>query len=83
MGTPTKPQSLRKITTTGQLRQFLSEMLVQIESGQLEADDARNITKMAAQINESFYSEIKIAKIRLEIGQGSSDLGLLPINGEP
>ena len=69
-----------KIKTTGELREFLVNMLIGVRNGDLEPDRARNITKMAAQVNESFYSEIKIAKIQIEAGQQAQDLGMLPIN---
>ena len=53
-----------KIKTTGELRDFLSDMLLGIKNGDLDPEKARNITKMAGQINESFYAEIKVAKTR-------------------
>jgi hypothetical protein len=70
------------IKTTGQLREFLATMIVGVKNGQLDTDKARNITKMAAKINESFYSEIKIAKVLIEAGKLAEvqDLGELPIN---
>jgi hypothetical protein len=72
----------KKISTTGELREFLAETLVSVQEGKIEPDAARNITKMAAQINESFYSEIKIAKVLLEANQTNSveKLGSLPLN---
>jgi hypothetical protein len=68
------------IKNTGELREFLCNMLVGIKNGHVENDKARNMTKMAAQINESFYSEIKIAKVRMEAGMQVAELGRLPIN---
>lgn len=69
-----------KLKTTGQLREFLVEMMVGVKNGILDTEKARNVTKMAAQINESFYSEIKIARVQREAGIAVSDLGDLPIN---
>ena len=70
------------IKTTGQLREFLVKMMLCTKEGSIDADKARNITKLAAQINESFYSEIKIAKVMTEAGNlgDISKLGDLPIN---
>jgi hypothetical protein len=68
------------IKTTGELREFLANMLLGIKNGDLDEHKARNITKMAAQINESFYSEIKIAKVRMEAGDEAAKLGELAIN---
>jgi hypothetical protein len=69
-----------QIKTTGQLREFLVNMLVGVKNGQVEESTARSITKMAAQVNESFYSEVKIAKFRREAGETAVALGQLPIN---
>lgn len=69
-----------KLKTTGQLREFLVDMMVGVKNGILDTEKARNVTKMAAQINESFYSEIKIARVQREAGIAVSDLGDLPIN---
>lgn len=71
-----------KINTSGELREFLATMLLGVKNGDLDTDKARNITKMASQINESFYSEIKIQKVRMEAGQAAFALGSLPINKE-
>lgn len=68
-----------RIKTTGELRNFLADMLIGIKNGHVEPERARNITKMAAQINESFYSEIKIAKVQIEAGKEASQLGGLKL----
>lgn len=70
----------KQIKTTGDLREFLVLMMLGVKNGDVEPDRARNITKMAAQVNESFYSEIKIAKVQVEAGKTASTLGKLPIN---
>ncbi|TXH51226.1 MAG: hypothetical protein E6Q97_18865 [Desulfurellales bacterium] len=69
-----------KIKTTGELRAFLAEALTDVRSGKLGLDEASRITKLASQINESFYSEIKVAKIRSDAGEQMQKLGCLPIN---
>lgn len=74
---------MAKIQTTGQLREFLATMLLGVKNGDVDQEKARGITKMAAQINESFYSEIKIAKVQLEAGKKITDLGALPIGEKP
>lgn len=68
-----------KIRTTGELRDFLATMIIGVKNGQIEAEKARNITKLAAQVNESLYSEIKAAKTQAELGRDVSQLGELPI----
>jgi len=72
----------KTIKTTGQLRDFLAMMMVGVKNGDLELDKARNITKLAGQINESFYAEVKVAKVRAEAGQIMPQLGDMRVGGE-
>lgn len=68
-----------KIKTTGQLREFLAKMIVDVESGSIDLDKASRITKLAGQINESFYAEVKVAKTRAEAGHIMSDIGSMSV----
>lgn len=72
-----------RIKTTGQLRTFLADMMLGVKNGDLDLDKASRITKMAGQINESFYAEIKVAKVRTEAGQQMPTLGNMAIGDEP
>lgn len=69
----------KKLETTGQLREFLAEMMQAVHDGKIEITQAAQITKLAGQINESFYAEVKIAKVRAEANKEMSDLGALRI----
>lgn len=71
---------MAKIKTTGDLREFLASAINSVANGTMDTDKARNITKLAAQINESFYSEIKIAKVQIEMDKPTAELGTLPIS---
>lgn len=68
------------IQTTGDLRQFLAGMLTAIQNGDLPVDRASQITKMAGQINESFYSEVKVWSVRKAAGDADTKLGTLSLN---
>lgn len=68
------------IKTTGALREFLVNIMLGVKDGNVKIDEAARITKLAAQVNESFYSEIKIAKVAIETGAVATELGKLPIN---
>lgn len=70
-----------KIKNTGDLRKFLCQAIVEVQSGDMAPDVASRITKLASQVNESFYSEIKVHKVMLESGNEASKLGDLPIGG--
>lgn len=70
-----------QIETVGELRKFLVDMMVGVKNGDLDLDKASRLTKLAAQVNESFYSEIKVMKVRAELTQEALiPLGKLPIN---
>lgn len=70
-------------TTSGELREYLSGLIIGLDNGSVEPEKARHIIKAAAQINESFYSEIKVAKVMLEAGKSAdvAAFGNLAIGG--
>lgn len=68
------------LARTGDLRDFLAESMVQVRKGELTIERASQITKLAGQINESFYSEIKIARIRKDFEFSIHPLGDLPLS---
>lgn len=72
----------RKIATTGQLRDFLAKTMIAVQSGNIDLEKASRITKLAGQVNESFYAEAKIARIRAEAGEQMPALGSLRIGQE-
>ena len=71
--------SNKLMKTTGELRDFLATMMVGVKSGDIDIEKARNITKLAGQINESFYAEVKVAKVRAEAGEVMPKLGMMDI----
>lgn len=70
------------IKTTGELRKFLCESIISVRDGAMNTEIAGRITKMAAQVNESFYSEIKIHTTMKEAGGQVFELGVLPISAD-
>ena len=67
------------ITTTGDLRKFLVNMMTGIRDGVIDVEKAGAIIRAAQQINESFYSEIKTRHFQRAFGAKAHDLGQLPI----
>jgi hypothetical protein len=57
-----------KIATTGDLREFLATLLVEVTDGTVDTDRASKAHRLAQQINESLYAEIKVQRIRAEMG---------------
>ena len=48
-----------QLKTTGDLRGFLAEVLVGIRDGNIDANQANSISKVAAQINQSLATEVQ------------------------
>lgn len=69
----------KSLKTTADMRQFLADLMVGVKNGHADLDVASRITKLAAQVNESFYAEIKVAKIRADAGEQMIGLGDMPI----
>lgn len=72
----------RSIRTTGELRLFLSELLCNVQNGTADLESARTMVKLAAQINESFYAETKVAQVTMEMKKVPSELGDLSLGGK-
>jgi len=68
-----------EIKTTGDVRRRLISLMSEIEKGEIELDKATSITKVAAQVNESIYAEIKVARLQLDAGKQKSEFGKLKI----
>lgn len=75
-------QSAAKIVNTGKLREFLANMMIGVKSGDLRVDEARTIVKLAEKINESFYAELKVQQLNIELSRKVDELGLLEIGAE-
>lgn len=72
----------KQIETTGSLRESLAQTIRDVYTGNIDNDRASRITKLAGQINESFYAEIKVARVRAEAGHAMGELGSMKI-GDP
>ena len=71
-----------QMQTAGQLRQFLCNMMLGIKNGDLELNKATQITKMAEQITNSLYSEMKMQQLQLQAGNQYYAIGQMPLAGE-
>lgn len=69
-----------KIKTAGELREYMVTMIQGVKNGDVKVDTANVMTKMVAQVNESMYAEIKIARVQRESGITPAPFGDLPIN---
>lgn len=55
--------------TTADIRAMLMAAMEDVEAGKMDVDKARTIVKLAAQINESLYAEVKAIRTLMEIGK--------------
>jgi len=69
------------INTAGDLREFLCKSINSVANGTMDITKAREITKLAGQVNESFYSEVKVARLQIDMKKEAAKLGELPVNG--
>ncbi len=70
---------MAKITTTGELREFLCSAINLVANGTFDVNKAKEVTKIAAQINENLYAEVKVAKTLLELGKETQKFGSLSL----
>ena len=70
------------INTTGDLRKFLCNSINSVANGTMDIAKAREVTKLAGQVNESFYSEVKVARLQIDLKEEAYKLGSLPVAGK-
>lgn len=75
---------MSKIKTAGDLREFLCNTINGVANGTFDLQKAKEITKLAGQINESIYSEIRAAMTQHAMGKEASRFGelTLGLNGQ-
>lgn len=71
----------KDITTTGQLRMVLAKAALDVLSGDLDIEKALALHRLSKNINESLYSETKIAIFNRDAGNATSLMGDLPLGG--
>ena len=65
------------------MRDYLVGLMVDVQAGRVNIDKASQITKMAAQVHESLYSEVKIARLKFELTKEAHRFGDLDLGGAP
>lgn len=71
--------SKSSIKTSGDLRDYLCMAIKSVGNGSMDVAKANSINKLAGQINESLYSEVKVAKTTMELGETASAIGKLQL----
>ena len=70
---------MSKITKSGELREYLLSAINMVGNGTMDAAKARDITKIAAQVNERLYAEVRVAKTQIELGAEAAKFGDLDL----
>ena len=70
------------INTTGDLRKFLCNSISSVANGTMDISKAKEVTKLAGQVNESFYSEVKVARLQIDLQEKATKLGSLLVAGK-
>ncbi len=70
---------MSKITKTGELRAFLCQAINGVANGTFDIKKAREITKLASQINDSLYAEVRVARTQIELGKEVDKIGDLKL----
>lgn len=73
-------QKNKRIKTTGDLRAVLAKAAEDVVSGKMEIEKAVALQKIARNITESLYSEVKIGIFKKESNEKVHELGSLPIS---
>lgn len=73
---------MAKIESMGQLREFLCSSINGVANGTLDLNKAKEITKLASKVNESYFAEVKVARMQVDMGEEAAKLGQLPIAGD-
>ena len=74
-----QPVQVTEISTAGDLRAFLSSALVELRNGTIDAAKANSIQRLASQINESMYAELKAMALMKTLAKNVDDFGNLLI----
>ena len=66
---------VNQLKTAGQLRQFLADSIIAVKNKQMDADTARTVVKLASQLNESFYAELKAKQVLGALSEVTMPIG--------
>lgn len=72
----------RKIKTTGDFREYIAEIVMKVESGQIETSRASSIHKMLHLINDNFFAEAKVAALQVQLQRDVKSFGSMPLSQE-
>lgn len=69
-----------RIQTTGDLREFLTDVMVDLREGRIDPTKAGRIAALASQINASFLAEIAISRVQVQSGEAAPAVGMAALS---
>lgn len=63
------------IRTSGDVRRFIAQSMVEIRSGELPVDKGLAIAALAKELTASMQAEVNVAKLKEALRQSGADLG--------
>ena len=70
---------MSKLNTTGDLRTFLADAVIEIKNGLITPDAAKSFADLASKINDSFNAEVRAARVIMDMGGDPKPFGELQI----
>ena len=65
--------------TTAELRGLLLKSMERVEAGLMEPLQARELCRIASQVNESVYAECRTVQLKTDLGQTATDFGKMEL----
>ena len=63
------------IRTTGDIRRFIAQAMVDIRSGDLEISKGQCIAQLAKEVTASMQAEVNVAKVRVQMLASGKNMG--------
>ena len=64
---------------TKDIRKALAESLTAVQEGRMAPEQAKSLIGLANQISQSMAVEVKVAKLKIQLGQESDKFGSLNV----
>jgi hypothetical protein len=75
-------EQVTDISTSGDLRRFLCDCMLQVRDGGLDLGQANAIAGLAKELNSNMLGEVAVAKTRLNLEGRASNFGQVTTMGQ-
>lgn len=70
------------LKTSGDIRRFIAQTMVEVKSGELSVDKGQTIAQLAKELTSSMQAEVNAAKVKLAMEQAGKNLGKITHMGK-